>query len=110
MSAQFGDTYNEFDYESSVFEYIKNNSITKNLFEQFNAEEQVHIIRVGASILMTKHGYRQGGGFVQTVIANDLHGAFTRADSTMLRAMQIMVTINSYCQVKKFTPEFETMK
>lgn len=101
--------YTELDYSSSVSEYIQSNSVTRELFNTFNQDGQNHIIRIGASVLMTKTGYRQGGGFVQAVIANDLLGAFNRADSTMQRAMQIIVTINAYCELKKFEPDFETI-
>ena len=58
---------------------------------------------------MTQYGYRQGGGFVQSILENKLTEAFSRADSTIVRAIRIMVYAKEYGQVKKFEPHFETI-
>lgn len=53
-----------------------------------------HIVEIGTSVLCTKWeiGYA-GGGFVQSVVDNDLQGAIGRADSTNVRALKL------YCQM-----------
>jgi hypothetical protein len=56
---------------------------------------------------MTKHGFQQGGSFVQSIVANNLREAFNRADSTMLRAMRIMSYVNSHAGIFKADPKFE---
>jgi len=56
---------------------------------------------------MTKHGFQQGGSFVQAVVENKMSDAFNRADSTMLRAMRIMSYVNSHAGVFKADPKFE---
>ncbi len=73
----------------------------------FSESELEHINHVGASILMTKHGFQQGGSFVQSIVANNLSEAFNRADSTMVRAIRIMSYINNYAGMLKADPKFE---
>jgi len=75
----------------------------------FTDSEISHVTDIVASIFMTKYGYRQGGGFVQAVIANNLSQAFSRADSTIVRALRIIVWVNESGLVKKFKPSFETI-
>ena len=75
----------------------------------FTDSEISHVTDIVASIFMTKYGYRQGGGFVQAVIANNLSQAFSRADSTIVRALKIIVWANESGLVKKFKPTFETI-
>lgn len=75
----------------------------------FTDSEINHVTDIVASIFMTKYRYRIGGGFVQSVIDNDLSGAFSRADSTIVRALKIIVWANESGLVKKFRPSFETI-
>ena len=41
----------------------------------------------------------QGGGFVQAVVANDLSGAFNRADSTNLKVIPFYVILKDHVRV-----------
>lgn len=56
-----------------------------------------HIISIIASVMMTrdKRGY-PGGGFVQSVIENDLFAAISRADETCLNHIKVIVAANQY--------------
>jgi hypothetical protein len=67
------------------------------------------VIDIVASVYMTQHGYRIGGGFVQSVLDNNLSQAFSRADSTILKGMRMIVYAKDYGVVKKFKPHFETI-
>jgi hypothetical protein len=75
----------------------------------FTPSEINHVTDIVASIFMTKYNYRQGGGFVQAVIENNLSQAFSRADSTIVRALRIIVWANESGLVRKFKPSFETI-
>jgi hypothetical protein len=77
--------------------------IVENFFEEnskytgldnMNTEDKQHVIQIGTSILCTKWeiGY-QGGGFVQSVVDNDLNGAISKADGTSMRALKF------FCQL-----------
>jgi hypothetical protein len=77
--------------------------------DSFDENELNHVIDIVASIYMTQYRYRIGGGFVQTVLDNNLSGAFSRADTIMLKAMRIVVYAREYGEVKKFKPSFETI-
>lgn len=74
-----------------------------------------HIIQVGASVMMTRDKFLQGGDFVQSVVNNNLQGAVNRADSVIRRSLVFMVYLNSHVRVElelenaKF-PEFEKVE
>lgn len=89
------------DYYFTGFTYPNRSSFTDS--------EISHVTDIVASVFMTQYGYRQGGGFVQAVIENNLSGAFSRADSTIVKALKIIVWANESGLVRKFKPEFETI-
>lgn len=62
-------------------------------------EEMSHVIDVGTSVLQTRDGGMQGGGFVQTVVANDLSGAYNRADSTNLKVIPFYIILKDHVRV-----------
>jgi hypothetical protein len=63
-------------------------------------EEMNHIIHVGASVLMTKDNFQQGGSFVQAIVDNDLLGAVNRADSTMRKCLLFMTYLRAHVSVE----------
>jgi hypothetical protein len=58
-------------------------------FANLSNEDKQHIVNIGTSIICTRHevGYA-GGSFVQSVVNNDLQGAFANADSTNVNALK----------------------
>ena len=103
--------FDEQDFRNSAIEavdyYFKGFSYPSK--SNFHDSEISHVTDIVASVFMTKYGYRQGGGFVQAVIANNLSQAFSRADSTIVRALRIIVWANESGLVRKFKPAFETI-
>ena len=77
--------------------------------DSFTESELNHVIDIVASVYMTQYGYRIGGGFVQSIIENNLSQAFSRADSTILKGIRMIVYAKDYGVVKKFKPHFETI-
>ena len=77
------------------FDQWYGNQISVTLTE----EEMNHVIDVGTSVLQTRDGGMQGGGFVQAVVANDLSGAFNRADSTNLKVIPFYVILKDHVRV-----------
>jgi hypothetical protein len=62
--------------------------------------ENPHIISIIASVMMTRDGQGiQGGGFVQSVVKNDLFGAVSRADATCERYLTVIVAANQYAHL-----------
>jgi hypothetical protein len=56
-----------------------------------------HIIRIIASVMMTRDGQGlQGGSFVQSIVDNDLWGAISRADNQCMNNLQVIVAANQY--------------
>jgi hypothetical protein len=68
--------------------------------EEFALEYDVtnpHIINIIASVMMTRDGKGlQGGGFVQSVVSNDLFGAISKADSECYNNLKVIVAANQY--------------
>jgi hypothetical protein len=71
----------------AYFDKNARNYITN--FETLTDEDKEHIVNIGTSIICTRHdiGY-PGGSFVQSVVNNDLRGAFANADGTNLHAIR----------------------
>jgi len=68
--------------------------------EEFALQYEVtnpHIINIIASVMMTRDdkGLR-GGGFVQSVVDNDLFGATSKADNQCLENIKVIVAANQY--------------
>lgn len=76
--------------KNQVQAYFDKNAINYiPLLFQMSAEDKQHIVNIGTSIICTRHeiGY-PGGSFVQSVVNNDLQGAFANADSTNVNALK----------------------
>lgn len=103
--------YDEQDFRTSAIEavnyYFKEFSYPNRA--SFSDSEISHVTDIVASVFMTKYKYRQGGGFVQAVIENNLSQAFSRADATIVRALKIIVWANESGLVRKFKHSFETI-
>lgn len=54
-----------------------------------------HIIDIMISVMMTRDNVLQGGSFVQAVVANDLRGAVTRADSDCINHLKLICLAKS---------------
>jgi hypothetical protein len=61
-------------------------------FEFFSDEDQEHVVNIGTSIICTRLdiGF-PGGSFVQSVVNNDLRGAFANADSVNAQCIRFYV-------------------
>ena len=61
-------------------------------FVYLSEDDKNHIINIGTSIICTRHniGY-PGGSFVQSVVNNDLQGAFATADNINVNALRFYV-------------------
>ena len=59
-----------------------------------------HIIDIVSSVMMTRDGVGYpGGGFVQSVVSNDLYGAMCRADSECYANLKVIVSSNQFAHV-----------
>jgi hypothetical protein len=61
-------------------------------FVYLGEDDKNHIINIGTSIICTRHnvGY-PGGSFVQSIVNNDLQGAFATADNINVNALRFYV-------------------
>jgi len=67
--------------------------------DEFEGEDLEHLIRLAASVMMTRDNYMQGGQFVQSVVDNNLSGAIGRADNVALRGLRILTLVNMWCKL-----------
>jgi hypothetical protein len=57
----------------------------------------LHIISIIASVMMTRDGRGfEGGGFVKSVVANDLFKAISSADVECYNHLKVIVAANQY--------------
>lgn len=75
-------------------------SAAKEFALQYGVDNE-HIISIIASVMMTrdKRGL-PGGGFVQSVVSNDLFGAVSRADTTCQNYLKVIVAANQYAYLE----------
>lgn len=68
--------------------------------EEFALEYGVtspHIVNIISSVMMTRDGKGiSGGGFVHSIVENDLFGAVSKADSECYNNLKVIVAANQY--------------
>jgi hypothetical protein len=67
--------------------------IKDTIIGDLSTEEYIHIINLGASVLMHRDDIRPGGHFVQAICNNNLRDAVNRADLTSIKGIKFFV----YC-------------
>jgi hypothetical protein len=60
----------------------------------------VHVIEIMTSVMLHRDNLRPGGGFVQSVVANDLYQAINRADDTCIKYLKQIVAAKYNCHVR----------
>lgn len=75
-------------------------SAAKEFALSYNVDNE-HVIQIIASVMMTrdKRGI-SGGGFVQSVVANDLFNAINKADITCQNHLKVIVAANQYAYLE----------
>ena len=51
-----------------------------------------HIVSITQSVMMTRDNYMQGGGFVTSVVNNDLRTAVSTADTKCINHLRVIVS------------------
>lgn len=76
-------------------EIVKQYQLAAEKFANENYVISPHIVNIIASVMMTrdKAGIA-GGGFVQSIVDNDLHGAIARADAECYQHLKLIVSAN----------------
>lgn len=68
-----------------------NQAVVKWLVANDKTDVSEHIIDIITSALLTRNKIKDGGGFVQALVKNDLKGAIGRADSQALDNLVLIV-------------------
>jgi hypothetical protein len=83
--------YQREDYDKAARKFVSG----------WKKEVSEHIIDVIISVMMTRDDVQQGGSFVQSVVANDLYNALTRADDDCLANIKIITMAKRNCFVNQ---------
>lgn len=75
--------------------------VARKFVSGWKKEVSEHIIDVIISVMMTRDNVQQGGSFVQSVVANDLYTALTRADDDCYDNIKIIAMANRNCFVNQ---------
>jgi hypothetical protein len=75
--------------------------VARKFVSGWKKEVSEHIIDVIISVMMTRDNVQQGGSFVQSVVANDLYTALTRADDDCYNNIKIIAMANRNCFVNQ---------
>jgi len=59
-------------------------------------EDYLHVVSIGASVMMARDGNHSGGSFVQSIVENNLYEAFNRADSVCERSIKFFAYVNKH--------------
>jgi len=62
-------------------------------------DDQIHVVRIGQSIMMHRDGILNGGGFVTAFVNNDLIDSINRADKTIVNHFPFFANIKQYAHV-----------
>jgi hypothetical protein len=85
--------------------FEKYTTVASKAFEKYypnkdiNSEENIHAIRLGASVMMTRDKFMPGGSFVQSVVSNDLEEAVNRADTTAFAHLPYLIYCKNYAHL-----------
>lgn len=78
-------------------EIVKEYQAAAEKFANENYVMNPHIINIISSVMMTRDGKGlKGGGFVQSIVDNDLYGAISRADVECYQHLKLIVSANQH--------------
>lgn len=81
----------------STMDIVNQYNLAAQEFANENYVINPHIITIIASVMMTRDDRGlKGGGFVQSVVDNDLWGVISRADNQCMNNLQVIVAANQY--------------
>lgn len=58
-----------------------------------------HVIHIIASVMMHRDDVLPGGGFVESVVNNNLSQAINKADTTCYQHLKVIVAANNNCYI-----------
>lgn len=80
--------------------------INPRWFSDFSEKDKEHIIKVAASVIMTRDNFLIGGDFAIAVVNNNLMVAVDRADDVVIKALRFIV----YCRKNLFIEHLKYTK
>ena len=74
--------------------------------KEWREDVSEHIIDIIISVMLTRDGIMQGGGFVQAICQNDLRNAVGRADSDCIKHLKLITMAYSNAYVEQLDYNF----
>lgn len=78
--------------------YDQYSQVAQKYAEQWKVNDS-HVIQIITSVMLHRDGLRNGGGFVQAVVDNNLHQALSRADISCYENLKTIVAAFNYCYI-----------
>jgi hypothetical protein len=82
-------------YKKTAIAYIKRNKLSE--LNNLSEADMNHVIDLATGVMLCRDEIRNGGSFVESVVANDLEGAINRADTVALKALKMLVLVKLWC-------------
>lgn len=79
--------------------YDKYVQTAKDFAKLYNVESD-HVIQIISSVMLHRDNLRPGGGFVESVVNNDLFMAVGKADPTCFANLKVIVASAKMCYVE----------
>jgi hypothetical protein len=76
------------DFQKQREQYV--NAAKQHLHNYGTYTYSDHIVDIIVSVMFTRDGIMQGGGFVQAIVNNDLRGAIARADEDCTKNLKVI--------------------
>ena len=83
-------------YDNEMYDYV-----ARDLAKRYGYEVSDHIIDVMMSVMKTRDGYWQGGGFVQAIIDNNLDEACSRADDDCIKHLRLFSLVKRFGHIRQ---------
>jgi hypothetical protein len=78
------------------------NSVKKYAFENGYLNLSDHITNICVSTMFDRDGILPGGGFVKSIVKNDLRGAIDMADNECYTHLKFIVRVFNFCYVENY--------
>ena len=86
------------DFQKQREQYVE--AAKEHLHNYGTTNYSDHIVDIIVSVMMTRDGIMQGGGFVQAICNNDLRGAIGRADDDCTKHLRVIALAHPFAFIQ----------
>lgn len=83
-------------YDREMYDYVARDLAKRYAYHDISE----HIVDVMISVMMTRDGVWQGGGFVEAIINNNLDDACSRADDECIKYLRLFSLVKRFGHIR----------